>query len=212
MAVLKHLTDFLTTQPSIKVLHRSDPDFFETKRIFIESQNEPLLVARPQNEGDVAALVVHLASTSTPLAVRVGGHDLSERSIAQDAVQVDLRDITHVRIAEDRATAYIGGGILTQGLLEKLAAEGLMTTVGNAATVGWSAWAMNGGYGIMAGKYGLGCDQIVGARVVLANGTVVQADDRLLRGLRGAGTAFGVVVELQIKVYPLTEVRKHGSD
>jgi hypothetical protein len=65
---------------------------------------------------------------------------------------------------------------------------------------------MNAGYGIMAGKYGLGCDQIVGAKVVLADGRTVDADERLLKGLRGAGPAFGVIVELEIKVYPLTEV------
>lgn len=56
-------------------------------------------------------------------------------------------------------------------------------------------------------KFGMGCDQIVGARVVRADGSVVRADERLLMALRGAGPAFGVVVEVEIKVYPKVEVR-----
>lgn len=206
MTVPTHLTDFLEAHPSIKVKHRSDPDFDSTKRGFLYSPDAPLLIARPQNEADIVALVAHLSAHSVPLVVRAGGHDLSARSVAQDAVQIDLRDACHVRVAEDKTSAYIGGGITTQGLLDGLAAEDLMTAVGNAGSVGWTSWAMNGGYGIMSGVYGLGCDQIIGARVVLADGTVVQADERLLRALRGCGPTFGVIAELQIKVYPLTQV------
>ena len=207
MAISKHLEDFLADHPSIKVTLPADPSFSSAKQIFIESSEEPLLIARPKTENDVASLVGHLSSTSTPLVVRAGGHDISGRSVVQGAVQIDLRDIAHVRVANDRATARIGGGILQQTCLEALEKEGLLCTTGNTGVVGWPAWAMMGGYGILAPKYGLGCDQIVGARVALANGTLVDADARLLKAIRGAGTSFGVIVELQIKVYPLTKVR-----
>jgi FAD/FMN-containing dehydrogenase len=207
MALPKHLTDFFEGRPALKVIKRSDQEFDATKQVFIESPDVPLVIVRPQTAEQVAELVGHLSANSTPLVIRAGGHDLSTRSVAQDAVQIDLRDLNTVQVAEDKRTARIGGGILTQGLLDGLAAEGVMTACGNAGTVGWCSWAMNGGYGIMVAKYGLGCDQIVGARVVLADGRIVVADERLLKALRGAGPAFGVIVELEIKVYPLTEVR-----
>lgn len=206
MEVPAHLSEFLDGRPSIKVTLRSDPDFDSSKRVFLDTPDVPLLIARPRNESDVSALVSHLSSTSTPLVVRAGGHDLSMRSVAHDAVQIDIRGLDYVRVSEDKRTARIGGGILTQNLLDGLATERLMTAAGNTGTVGWCSWAMNGGYGIVSGKYGLGCDQILGARVVLANGTVVEADERLLKALRGAGATLGVVVEMHIKVYPLTEV------
>ncbi|KAL4867031.1 hypothetical protein BDV12DRAFT_187018 [Aspergillus spectabilis] len=52
-------------------------------------------------------------------------------------------------------------------------------------------------------RYGLGVDQIVGAKVVNANGEVLVADEELLKAIRGAGGAFGVVVEVTMKIYKL---------
>jgi hypothetical protein len=53
----------------------------------------------------------------------------------------------------------------------------------------------------------MGVDQILGARVVLFDGSVVDTDQKdhreLLWGLRGAGLgSFGVISELRIKLYP----------
>ena len=56
-------------------------------------------------------------------------------------------------------------------------------------------------------SFGLGIDQIVGARVVNYKGECVEAGEELLEALKGGGGNFGVVVELTIKVYPLQEVR-----
>lgn len=208
MAVPQSLTDFLNSWPTLKVIHRSDPNFETIKPGFLSSPDVQLLIVRPQDEQDAAALIGHLTSTSVPFTIRAGGHDISSRFVAQDAVQIDLRDIAHVHVSDDKSFARVGGGVITQDLLNALAEQELMAVFGNAASVGWCAWAMNGGYGIMSGKYGLGCDQIIGARVVLASGDVVEADERLLKALRGAGTAFGAIIELRIKVYSLTKVWK----
>lgn len=55
--------------------------------------------------------------------------------------------------------------------------------------------------------YGLGVDQIVGAKIVTAAaGEAVDADEELLKGIRGAGTALGVIVELTVKTYPLRKI------
>jgi FAD/FMN-containing dehydrogenase len=46
----------------------------------------------------------------------------------------------------------------------------------------------------------------VGAKVVNAEGKIVTADSRMLKGIRGAGGNFGVIVEVTVKVYPLPKV------
>lgn len=62
------------------------------------------------------------------------------------------------------------------------------------------------------GVYGLGLDQFVGFRVVLANGTVVSADAKtnpdLFWALRGAGHNFGIITEVKLRIYD----RKDSSD
>jgi FAD/FMN-containing dehydrogenase len=77
---------------------------------------------------------------------------------------------------------------------------------GSVGSVGYVGWSTNGGYGPFSSLYGLGVDQIVGAKLVNYKGELVEASDDLLKGIRGAGNIFGVIVELTIKVFPLKEV------
>ena len=53
----------------------------------------------------------------------------------------------------------------------------------------------------------MGVDQILGAKIVDCEGRIVQADQSMLRAIRGGGGALGVIVEMTIKVYPLEKVR-----
>jgi hypothetical protein len=111
-----------------------------------------------------------------------------------------------IQVSADKKTARIGGGILFRNLLEGLGNHGLITPVGTIGTVGYVGWATLGGYGPYSASYGLGLDQIVGAKVVNADGRLVDADARMLKGIRGSGGNYGVIVELTIKVYPVQEV------
>lgn len=58
---------------------------------------------------------------------------------------------------------------------------------------------------MLQARHGYSLDNLVSARVVLANGTAVTAsasrNPDLFWGLRGAGHSFGIVTSLQLKVY-----------
>lgn len=82
----------------------------------------------------------------------------------------------------------------------------LAATAGLYGTVGAANWSMGGGYGPYNGRFGMGVEQIVAARVVNAQGEVADADEEMLWGIRGAGGNFGVAVELELKVHKLEKM------
>ncbi|KAF9887709.1 hypothetical protein FE257_009662 [Aspergillus nanangensis] len=163
------------------------------------------MIIRPQSAADISSLIPILAKNNTPFAVRSGGHDMFNRSQVRDGVTIDMRDIAYVHIADDKASARVGGGIMSRYLEEQLEALGLTTPCPLHGAVGYVGWATHGGYGPLSTMYGLGVDQIIGAKVIIASGDVIDADKELLVGIRGGGGIVGVIAELVIRVYPVYE-------
>jgi FAD/FMN-containing dehydrogenase len=201
------LENFIETQPTIKYIPPSSPDYPAARQIFNKSRRDtPLAIVQPQSPSDVAALIKFAKSESIPFTLRTGGHNLEGRSVAEGALLIDLRALTDVTISADRKSATVQGGIILEELGAKLWAEGLCTPTGATASVGYVGWATYGGYGSFSSHWGLGVDQILGATVVTPDGEIVTADEILLEGIRGAGGLFGVIIDLTIKIYPLTNV------
>lgn len=67
---------------------------------------------------------------------------------------------------------------------------------------------MGGGHGWLQGRYGKIADNLLSARMVLANGTAITVSESshkdLFWGIRGAGHNFGIYTEVKIKVYDRT--------
>ncbi|KAL4879719.1 D-lactate dehydrogenase [Aspergillus karnatakaensis] len=206
---LSTLETFLETHPSIEYTPPTSPSFPSAKRVWNNSRlaaHTPLAVVSPHSATDISALITFTRAHNIPITIRAGGHNLEGRALVNGALLIDLRAFTAVSISPDRKTATVGGGILQAELASKLWDEGLATPTGAVPGVGYVGWAMYGGYGPFSSKWGLGVDQIVGATVVTADGAIVSLSegDELLAGIKGGGGLFGVIVDVTIKVYPLT--------
>lgn len=172
----------------------------------VDEETVPAVVTRPRSMEDVASLVSCLKENSLPFSVRGGGHDMFGRSQIHNGVTIDMREIAHVEVSSDSQTARVGGGVIIMDLISKLQQKGVTTPHGVTPTVGFVGWAIHGGYGLLSTQYGLGVDQIVGAKIVDAQGNLRDADESILTAIRGAGGVVGVVTELTIKVYPIGQV------
>ncbi|KAJ5604477.1 D-lactate dehydrogenase [Penicillium lagena] len=203
------LETFLQGSPEIKYIPPNSPDYPAARKVFHAGRRDnPLAIVQPQSPSDVAALIKYAKSSSLPFTIRSGGHNLEGRAIVEGALCIDLRALTAVTVASDRQSATVQGGVLQGDLANKLWAEGLATPTGTIPSVGYVGWATYGGYGPFSSHWGLGVDQILSATIVNHDGDIihVNADEPLLQGIRGAGGLYGVILDLTIKVYPLTSL------
>jgi FAD/FMN-containing dehydrogenase len=138
------------------------------------------------------------------LAVRSGGHCFAGRS-STTGLLIDVGPM--YGIAVDGDTATIEAGATLGRIYDALAAQGRTIAAGCGPEVGIAGLALGGGLGILGRRYGLTCDQMVAAEVVLADGRVVEASDTehpdLFWALRGAGGGqFGVVTRFTMRTVP----------
>ncbi|TGO41784.1 hypothetical protein BHYA_0016g00220 [Botrytis hyacinthi] len=79
---------------------------------------------------------------------------------------------------------------------------------GNGNTVGIIPFCLGGGISIWTGTMDFGCDQILAAKNIIADGTLIHTSTdvgpEFLWAIKEAGQMFGVTVELALKTYPLS--------
>ena len=81
-------------------------------------------------------------------------------------------------------------------------------------TPGAAGLTLGGGFGRIARKFGLACDNMIGADLVTAGGKLVRAsaseNPNLLWGLRGGGGNFGIVTSFEYRLYPVDPMMYGG--
>ncbi|MEV1043908.1 FAD-binding oxidoreductase [Streptomyces sp. NPDC049916] len=162
----------------------------------------PDLVVRPRTEAEVASAVLAAREHGVPLSVRGGGHDWAGRALRDGGLTIDLGGLRAVRVEGEEITA--DGGSLAGDVVAAAAPHRRNVATGTAGVVGMAGLTLGGGYGPLLGTAGLAADNLLGARVVLADGRTVSTDDdpELLWALRGGGGNFGVVTSLRIRSHP----------
>ncbi len=205
------ITTTLTTQVRGEVIEPADPRYDEIRAIDnLCQQSRPAAIVRPTDPADVTAAVRFAVAEGLPLAVRAGGHSAAGHGSVEGGVVIDLRSIDHVSVDPERRIAAIGGGALAGQVDRATHLAGLATTTATVSTVGVAGFALSGGISYLTRKHGLAVDNLVGADVVLADGSLVRAgvdgDEELLWGLAGGGGNLGVVTELRMRLHPVTVV------
>jgi len=159
----------------------------------------PRLVVQCHSVADVVRVIRHASATGERVVPRGGGHCFAGRS-STDGIVLDLSGLDGVTV--DGGLAVIGAGARLAGVYAALHAHGRTLPAGCGPTVGITGLTLGGGIGLLGRTHGLTCDRLVGARIVLADGSVVDCDDDrepdLFWALRGAGGGqFGVVTSLR---------------
>lgn len=170
----------------------------------------PALIARCTGTSDVVACIHFAREHDVLISVRGGGHNYAGKAVCDDGLVIDLSSMKCIWVDPVRQTVRAQPGLRLGEFDRETQRHGLATTLGVNTDTGISGLTLGGGYGWLAGKYGLACDNVIGAEVVTADGAILQCSTEqnadLFWALRGAGANFGVVTEFEYKLHRVTHV------
>ncbi|QSN53250.1 FAD/FMN-dependent dehydrogenase [Mycobacteroides abscessus subsp. abscessus] len=172
----------------------------------------PGIILRPKTANEVAdAMGFARAHRQLPLGIRSGGHGISGRSTNDGGIVIDLCQLNDITVIDpETRRVRIGPGATWRDVAAALAPYGLGLSSGDFGGVGVGGLTAAGGIGLLNRNYGLTIDRLRAAQIVLADGTVTDADHQhhpdLFWAIRGAAANFGVVTAFEFEANSVTDV------
>jgi len=190
-----------------ELIRPGDGPYEDARRVWNGTvDRRPAIIARCTGTADVVAAVRFARAQGLEIAVRGGGHGVAGHGTVNGGLVIDLAPMRGVRVDPDARRAWVQGGAVLGQLDHETALHGLATTAGTVSHTGVGGLTLGGGYGFLARRHGLACDNLASAEVVTADGEVLVVSDAshhdLLWGLRGGGGNFGVVTSFEFLLHP----------
>ncbi|TGO13322.1 hypothetical protein BPAE_0750g00030 [Botrytis paeoniae] len=111
-----------------------------------------------------------------PFVTKSGGHS-AWSTIGSNGIIIDLSFYKGIEVYRESGTAIIKGSILSKEVAVTLPEAGFFTALGNGNTVGAIPYFLGGGCSITSSITGFGSDQIISARVITADGELINVTD-----------------------------------
>jgi FAD/FMN-containing dehydrogenase len=171
---------------------------------------QPQGVAYCATPADVQTCLAFVRRFNLPVTARSGGHSYAGYSTTTGLL-LDVSRLNQISVNTSASTVTIGGGAHLIDVYAALAQDGLVIPAGSCPTVGIAGLTLGGGVGVLGRKFGLTCDNLLSAQLVLASGELItcnqQTNPDLFWALRGGGGGnFGIVTSFTFQAHPVSEL------
>jgi FAD/FMN-containing dehydrogenase len=190
-----------------RVIGKDDADYDTVRALYNGMiDKKPRAIARCVDVADVIAAVNQGRDQGLLIAIRGGGHNGPGLGSCDDGLMIDLSLMKSVRVDPQAKTVRVDPGCTAGDVDHATYAFGLAVPFGIVASTGVAGLTLGGGTGYLTRQHGLTIDNLLEVDMVLADGSVVTANERqhpdLFWAVRGGGGNFGVVTSFLFKAHP----------
>jgi FAD/FMN-containing dehydrogenase len=197
--------------PAGSVKAQGDDGFEDLRRNLswarLEDDRRPAAIVTPADRDEVVAALELAVARDWQVGVRSGGHSWGSSFLVDGGLVLDLSRLDSVEIDAEARRAFVGPALSNGELVDELRPMGLAFPVGHCSEVALGGFLLAGGLGWNSRYWGPASMSVRSLEVVLADGSVLQADEsrnpELLWLARGAGPGFpGVVTRFELELQP----------
>jgi FAD/FMN-containing dehydrogenase len=200
-----------------RLLRPGDASFAGAAPVFnaVYDATVPQAIVRCASAGDIALALSFARQNSLPVVARSGGHGYTGDSTTTGIV-VDVGAMDAIAVNAD-GTATIGAGARLVDVYDQLSTAGVCIPSGSCPTIGIAGITQGGGIGALDRAWGLTCDNLLSADVVLADGTIVDVSETshadLFWALRGGGGGnFCIVAQMTFRTFPTSDLTTFAAE
>ncbi|CAA7017431.1 unnamed protein product [Microthlaspi erraticum] len=204
---------FFTPERNASLFNEVLESTAQNLRFLTKSMPKPGFIFKPLHESHVQASIICSKKLQIHLRVRSGGHDYEGLSyvsqIEKPFVVMDLSKLRQINVDIEDNSAWSQAGATLGELYYRIAEKSKVHgfPAGLCSTVGVGGTLTGGAYGTLMRKYGLGADNVLDAKIVDANGKlldrIAMGEDMFWAIRGGGGGSFGVVLAWKVKLVPV---------
>jgi FAD/FMN-containing dehydrogenase len=193
--------DQLRGQLQGSVVLAGDANYHLARQGFVVNyQAFPQIIVYCEVASDAAAALQFARHWKLSPVCRSGGHNAAGYAVNNEII-IDLSQMSYVVVDTERKRATVGAGTTFGRLNATLDTFRLHVPGGGCDDVAIAGYMQGGGFGFTSQLYGMNCDCVVAALVMLADGSIVVASEEcnhdLFWAIRGGtGNNFGVLLEV----------------
>ncbi|KAI1656816.1 putative FAD-binding oxidoreductase [Daldinia decipiens] len=171
----------------------------------------PTCIFQPNTVQELQTAVPILVDSNASFAIRSGGHMPVPHAASIDAgVLIDMSSIGGTQYDVEKNVVVIGAGQKWGDVYPELDQYEVTVAGGRVLSPGVGGLILGCGISYLSDLYGLVCDNVLNYEVVLADGSLVNANKEsnadLYWALKGGSNNFGIVTAFTLQAYPIFHI------
>jgi FAD/FMN-containing dehydrogenase len=204
----RHALSSLRRQLRGTLLVPGDSEYDTAREIWNRLHDRrPSVIVRCTAISDIASAVRFARENDLDVAIKAGGHHAAGYASIEGGLLVDLSLLRGIEVDPIGRRAVAQAGLTWAQFDQVTQSFGLACTGPIVSMTGVAGFTLGGGMGWLQRKLGLGCDNLISAEVVTAEGKTVTASNSensdLLWGLCGGGWNFGIVASMEFRLHAI---------